>query len=80
MNQFNVQLHGRINEAKEENEEPDFSVEAEYFERIIKLIPLIVKSGNDELIRMSYKFARDYYQATYRFSLAEKFTAKLNNI
>lgn len=78
MNQFNVQLHCCINQAKEENEEPNFSVEEEYFNRITKLIPIIENSGNVELTRMAYEFARDYYQATYRPTLAEKFNAKLN--
>ena len=78
MNQFNVQLHCCINQAKEENEEPNFSVEEEYFNRITKLIPIIENSGNVELTRMAYEFARDYYQATYRPTMAEKFNAKLN--
>ena len=52
---------------------------AEYFERLTKLIPKIEQSGNEQLINMAYEFARDYYQATRRFTLAEKFKAKLNN-
>lgn len=80
MDQFNVQLSGCINEAKEENEKPDFSVEAEYFDRLTKLIPKIEENGNAKLIRMAYEFAHDYYEATRRFTLAEQFASKLNQL
>lgn len=80
LNQFRVQLNYILDEAKEDDEEPDFSVEAEYFEYLTKLIPKIEENGNEKLIRMAYEFARDYYQATRRFSLADKFVAKLNQL
>lgn len=79
LNQLKVQLDGVITDAEEYDDTPDFSVEAEYFERLTKLIPKIEQSGNEQLINMAYEFARDYYQATRRFTLAEKFNAKLNN-
>ena len=80
VSQLKVQLNYIIDEAKEEDEEPDFSVEVEYFERLTKLVPKIEENGNDKLIRMAYEFARDYYQATRRFTLAENFAAKLNQL
>ncbi len=78
MNQLRVQLNYIIDQAKEDDEVPDFSVEAEYFDRLTKLIPNFEENGNDKLIRMAYEFARDYYQATRRFTLSEKFASKLN--
>lgn len=77
LNQLIVQLNGVITAAEEDDETPDFSVEAESFERLTRLIPKIEESGNEELIRMAYEFARDFYKSTRRFKLAEKFEAKL---
>lgn len=79
INQLKAQLSAVLAEATEDECEPDFSVEAESFERLTKLIPKIEENGNEKLIQMAYEFARDYYQATYRFTLAEKFKAKLNS-
>ena len=78
LDQLTAQLNGIIEEAREDDVMPDFSVEAEHFEHLTKLIPKIEENGNEKLIRMAYEFAHDYYQATRRFTLAEKFSAKLN--
>ena len=80
LNQLIVQLNGIIEEANEDDVTPDFSVEAESFERLTKLIPKIEENGDEKLLRMAYEFARDFYQATRRFTLAEQFNAKLNQL
>lgn len=79
INQLKDYLNQCIIEAEEDDCEPDFSVGGDSFERLTKLIPLIEKSGNSELIRLAYEFARDFYQASRRFTLAEQFNAKLND-
>lgn len=79
LNQLKVQLYSVITDAEEYDDTPDFSAEAECFDRFTKLIPKIEQSGDEELTRKAYEFARDYYQATRRFTLSEKFNAQLNN-
>lgn len=78
MSQLQSALNDILDDLDEDCEFPDFTLEAEAFEGFIKLIPTIEESGNEELIRMAYEFARDFYKSTRRFKLAEKFEAKLN--
>lgn len=75
MEQLRVGLDICINE-----NESDFSLEAEYFEQLMKLIPKIELCCNKDLNRQVYEFARDYYQATRRYTLADKFSSKLETI
>jgi len=80
MSQLRSSLNQAIDEGKENGEEPYFPVQIPIFEHLIKeMIPQFELSGNEEVIHWSYEFAGDYYQATRRFSLAEKFRAKLNS-
>lgn len=80
MEQLRVCLDENLNYSKEIGEEPDFSIEAEYFEQLIKLIPKIELCCNKDLNRQVYEFARDYYQATRRYTLADTFSSKLETI
>lgn len=75
MEQLRVGLDICINE-----NESNFSLEAEYFEQLMKLIPKIELCCNKDLNRQVYEFARDYYQATQRYTLADKFSSKLETI
>lgn len=77
MEQLRFSLDECVNGAKEAGEEPDFSLEYESFDMLVEMIPMIESSGNEEIIRWSYEFARDYYQATRRFTLADKFNSQL---
>lgn len=78
LSQLRYALDGGIDEAKENGEFPDFSLENEYFTLLMKMIPKIESSGEQELIRGVYEFARDYYQATRRYSLADEYVSKLS--
>ncbi len=66
-----------VADAEENDCAADFSVGGDSFERFTKLIPKIEETGNQELIRAAYELARDYYQASRRFTLAERFSQKL---
>lgn len=81
LNQLELSLNECIAEAEADDADiPDFSVGGEYFERLTKLIPIIEKTGNKDLIHKAYEFAYTYFQASRRFSLAEQFKTKLKNL
>ncbi len=77
MVKLRVALDDCISQIEELGMENAFAVEADIFEHIIKLIPVIEQKGREDVTHRLYEFARDYYRATRRDVLAEKFTAKL---
>ena len=70
-------LDGCIEQVEEVGIEKAFGVDAEIFEYLIKMIPQIEEKGREDVTRWFYEIARDYYRATRRDVLAEKFSAKL---
>lgn len=66
-------LHAKINAANENEEEPDFTCESQAFETLVHMIPMIEESGDKALLHKVYAFAADYYRATHRDALADKY-------
>lgn len=77
MVKLRVALDDCIPQIEELGMENAFAVEADIFEHLIKLIPVIEQKGREDVTRWFYEFARDYYRATRRDVLADKFAAKL---
>lgn len=66
-------LHAKIDDAEDSGEDPDFSCEYQSFETLVHMIPMIEESNDKALLRKIYNFAADYYRATHRDTLADKY-------
>lgn len=80
MGQLRIALDENIDVAKEDDEYPDFSVEDDAFNQLIEMIPKIESVGNNEVTAWCYEFTRDFYNATRRFTLANKYQEKLDRL
>lgn len=69
-------------EAKEEDSSIDLNIDLEYdfFDKLIKLIPLIETCENPILNYLVYEFAATYYEVTNRMELNEKYAAKVRAV
>ncbi len=73
-------LASKLEEARVEDERPDLEYEWDRFEMLIGLLPEIEVRGKMEVYKQVLEFARDFYGATDRRELSQRYADKLRDL